>query len=104
MNTTNTSVVEALIWALLLTLVVSRRLHSAVRARSSEPLRARNSPMRWGIPFREQSGRILETVLERLHRIHVDPEPLLELARTLMVRAMDPTPAESASERKGRVK
>ena len=89
-NTTNRSVAEALIWASPLTLVVSRRLHLAVRERIPQPLRARYPPMRWGIAFREQSGRILETLLDRLHRKHVDPEPLLELARTLMARAMEP--------------
>ncbi len=89
-NTTNRSVAEALIWASLLTLVVSRRLHSVVRERIPEPLRARYPPMRWGIAFREQSGKILETLLDRLHRKRVDPEPLLELARALMARAMDP--------------
>ncbi len=89
-DTTNRSVAEALFWASLLTLVASRRLHSAVRERIPEPLRARYPPMRLGIAFRGQSGRILETLLDRLHRKHVDPEPLLELARALIARAMDP--------------
>jgi IS4 transposase len=89
-NTTNRSVAEALIWASLLTLVVSRRLHSAVRERLPEKLRVRYPPMRWGIAFREQSGRILETLMARLHRKRVEPEPLLELARSLMARARDP--------------
>ncbi len=89
-NTTNRSVAEALIWASLLTLIVSRRLHSAIRARLPETLRARYPPLRWGIAFREQSGKILELLMERLRRKHVDPEPLLELARTLMARALDP--------------
>ncbi len=89
-NTTNRSVAEALIWASLLTLVVSRRLHSAVRERIPEGLRARYPPMRWGIAFREQSGRILETLMQRLERKKVEPEPLLELAQTLMARALDP--------------
>jgi len=89
-NTTNQSVAEALIWASRLTLVVSRRLHSVVRAQIPEGMRARYPPLRWGIAFREQSGRILDTLLDRLHRKRVDPEPLLELARTLMARALDP--------------
>ena len=46
--------------------------------------------MRWGIAFREQSGKILELLLMRLCKKRVDPEPLLELARTLMARALDP--------------
>ena len=89
-NTTNKSVAEALIWASLLTLVVSRRLHSAIRARLPEHLRVRYPPMRWGIAFREQSGKILELLMVRLRKKKVDPEPLLELARTLMARALDP--------------
>ena len=89
-NTTNKSVAEALIWASLLTLVVSRRLHSEIRRRLPEEVRARYPPMRWGIAFREQSGKILELLLMRLRKKRVDPEPLLELARTLMARALDP--------------
>ncbi len=89
-NTTNRSVAEALIWASLLTLVVSRRLHSEIRSRLPEDGRARYPPIRWGIAFREQSGKILELLLARLKKRHVDPEPLLELARTLMARALDP--------------
>jgi putative transposase len=89
-NTTNRSVAEALIWASLLTLVVSRRLHSEIRSRLPEKARVRYPPMRWGIAFREQSGKILELLLERLRRKHVDPEPMLELARTLLARALDP--------------
>ncbi|MFZ0699569.1 MAG: IS4 family transposase [Thermoplasmata archaeon] len=56
-NTTNRSVAEALIWASLLTLVVSRRLHSEIRSRLPEEVRVQYPPMRWGIAFREQSGR-----------------------------------------------
>jgi putative transposase len=89
-NTTNRSVAEAMIWASLLTLIVSRRLHSEVRSRLSEAVRARCPPIRWGIAFREQSGKILELLMERVEKKHVDPEPMLELARTLMARALDP--------------
>jgi hypothetical protein len=42
------------------------------------------------IAFRGQSGRIVNTLLDRMHRKRVEPEPWLELARTLMARAMDP--------------
>ncbi len=89
-NTTNRSVAEALIWASLLTLVVSRRLHSEIRSRLPEEVGVRYPPMRWGIAFREQSGKILELLMERLRRKYVDPEPMLELVRTLMARALDP--------------
>jgi putative transposase len=89
-NTTHRAVAEALIWASVLTLVVSRRLHSEIRSRLSEEATVRYRPMRWGIAFREQSGKILELLMERLRRKPVDPEPMLELARTLMARALDP--------------
>jgi putative transposase len=89
-NATNRSVAEALIWVSLPPLVVSRRLHSAIRSQLPEEVRVRYPPMRWGIAFREQSGKILEQLMERLRRKHVDPEPMLELARTLMARAQDP--------------
>ena len=89
-NTTNKSVAEALIWASLLTLVVSRRLHSEIRSRLKEEVRARYPPGRWGIAFREQSGKILELLMSQLRKKRVDPEPMLELARALMARALDP--------------
>src|SRR6202167_470818 len=89
-NTTNRSVAEAMIWASLLTLVVSRRLHSEIRSRLAEDVRVRYPPGRWGIAFREQSGKILELLMKKLRRRHVDPEPMLELARALMARAWDP--------------
>jgi putative transposase len=89
-NTSNRHVVEALLWASILTMVVSRRLHTAVRERIKEEYRARYTPIRWARAFREQSGRILDTLLDRLHRKRIDPEPLLEIARALMGRAIDP--------------
>jgi putative transposase len=89
-NTSNRSVAEAMIWASLLTLVVSRRLHSEIRSRLAEDVRVRYPPGRWGIAFREQSGKILELLMKKLRRRHVDPEPMLELARALMARAWDP--------------
>ena len=89
-NTSNRSVAEAMIWASLLTLVVSRRLHSEIRSRLAEDVRVRYPSGRWGIAFREQSGKILELLMKKLRRRHVDPEPMLELARALMARAWDP--------------
>jgi putative transposase len=89
-NTSNRRVVESLIWASILTMIVSRRLHSTVRERIKEEYRARYTPIRWARGFREQSGRILDTLMDRLHRKRIDPEPLLEIARGLMARAIDP--------------
>ncbi len=89
-NTSNRFVVESLLWASILTMVVSRRLHTAVRERIKEEYRSRYTPIRWARAFREQSGRILDTLLDRLHRKRIPPEPLLEIARALMARAIDP--------------
>ena len=89
-NTSKREVVEALLWASLLTMVVSRRLHTAVRERVKEEYRARYTPIRWARAFREQSGRILDTLMDRLHRKRIAPEPLLEIARALLARAIDP--------------
>ena len=89
-NTSKREVVEALLWASLLTMVVSRRLHTAVRERIKEEHRARYTPIRWARAFREQSGRILDTLMDRLHRKRIAPEPLLEIARALLARAIDP--------------
>ena len=89
-NTSNRYVAESLIWASILTMVVSRRLHTAVRERIKEEYRARYTPIRWARAFREQSGRILDTLMDRLHRKRIAPEPLLEIARALMARAIDP--------------
>ncbi len=86
-NTTNRSVAEALIRASLLRLVVGRRRPSVIRSRLPGEVRVRSPPMRWGIASREQSGKILELLIERLRRKHGDPEPMLELARTLMASA-----------------
>jgi len=89
-NTSKREVVEALLWASLLTMVVSRRLHTAVRERIKPEYRTRYTPIRWARAFREQSGRILDTLMDRLHRKRVPPEPLLEIARALLARAIDP--------------
>jgi len=89
-NTSNRHVAEALIWASILTMVVSRRLHTTVRERIKEEYRSRYTPIRWARAFREQSGRILDTLMDRLHRKRIPPEPLLEIARALMARAIDP--------------
>jgi hypothetical protein len=89
-NTTNRPVAEAMIWASVLTLEVSRRWHSEIRARLPEEVRVRYPPMRWGIAFRQRSEKILELLMKKLRKKRVDPEPVLELAPTLMARALDP--------------
>lgn len=89
-NTKNRSVAEAMIWASLLTLLVSRRTYNAMREGLSGEERARYPPGRWAIAFREQSGRILDVVMKALGKEKVDGEPLLELSRALWARALDP--------------
>lgn len=89
-NTKNRSVAEAMIWASLLTLMVSRRTYNAMREGLSKEVRARYPPGRWGIAFREQSGRLLDVLMKHLGRERVDGEPLLELSRALWARALDP--------------
>ena len=51
-RTTNSNIIEALIWSALLTLVASRRLHNLVRGRASPALRPRYTQMLWAIQFR----------------------------------------------------
>lgn len=89
-NTKNRSVAEALIWASLLTLIVSRRTYNAMREPLAPAERARYSPGRWAIGFRTQSGKLLEVLMKKLGKEKVDAEPLLELAGALWARALDP--------------
>src|SRR5271154_3483470 len=77
---------------------VTEALHGNSRLRKNEPACTRNlaegSPLRAPpdtIAFREQSGRILETLMGKLHRTRVSLGPMLESARTLMARAQDPS-------------
>jgi IS4 transposase len=65
-RTTNAHVVEALIWSALLTLVVSRRLHTLVRARAPEELRPRYTQLRFAVNFRRGARHILSAMLYNL--------------------------------------
>jgi putative transposase len=62
-RTTKAAVVEALIWSALLTLVVSRRLHTLVRTRAPEELRPRYTQLRFAINFRRGARHLLSAVL-----------------------------------------
>jgi putative transposase len=62
-RTTNAQVVEALIWSALLTLVVSRRLHTLVRRRAPEELRPRYTQLRFAVNFRRGARHILSAML-----------------------------------------
>jgi hypothetical protein len=65
-RTTNADVVEALIWAALLTLVASRRLYNPVWALAPLELLPRYTPMMWSIEFREGASATLGCLLARL--------------------------------------
>lgn len=65
-RTTNAQVVEALIWSALLTLVVSRRLHTLVRRRAPEEPRPRYTQLRFAVNFRRGARHILSAMLYNL--------------------------------------
>jgi putative transposase len=65
-RTTNPNVVEAMIWSALLTLVVSRRLHTLVRMRAPVELRPRYTQQRFAVNFRRGARHILSTMLYHL--------------------------------------
>ena len=65
-RTTNAQVVEALIWSALLTLAVSRRLHTLVRKRAPEELRPRYTQLRFAVNFRRGARHILSAMLYNL--------------------------------------
>ncbi|HLM90798.1 MAG TPA: IS4 family transposase [Thermoplasmata archaeon] len=62
-RTTNAQVVEALIWSALLTLVVSRRLHTLVRRRAPEEIRSRYTQLRFAVNFRRGARHLLSAML-----------------------------------------
>jgi len=88
-RTTNAAVVEALIWSALLTLVVSRRLHTLVRNRAPEELRARYTSMRFAVNFRRGARHVLTALL---HHLGVTKEPADRFALNLYLveEALDP--------------
>jgi putative transposase len=65
-TTTKAEVVESLLWASLLTLIVSRRIYNLVRSREPEELRARYTPLRWAAMFRQVSAEILRRTIAYL--------------------------------------
>lgn len=89
-NTKNRSVAEAMIWASLLALMVSRRTYNAMREGLSKEDRAKYPPMRWGIAFRREAGKLLDLLMKKLQRERVEGQPLLELSLALWARALDP--------------
>ena len=65
-KTKNEHAVQALIWAALLTLVASRRLHNEVRRNALPEHRARYTQLRWGRAFRRAAEPVLTLLLHHL--------------------------------------
>lgn len=83
-------VVEALLWASLLTLIVSRRVYNWVRSREPEELRARYTPLRWAVMFRQVAPRILTMTLSFLDGKRVSPKDGKVVSLFLTQEALDP--------------
>ena len=65
-KTRNEHTIQALIWAALLTLVVSRRLQNEVRGNASPEHRARYTQLCWGRAFRRAATHVLVALLAHL--------------------------------------
>jgi putative transposase len=88
-RTTNAHVVEALIWSALLTLVVSRRLHTLVRMRAPAELRPRYTQLRFAVNFRRGARHILSAMLYDLGASK-DPGNQFALNMYLTQASLDP--------------
>jgi len=66
LETKNVQVIEALIWTAILTLIVSRRIHSLVRNSTTHPEKmARYTQLRWSTIFAENASDLLTVILHR---------------------------------------
>ncbi len=65
-KTRNEHAIQALIWAALLTLVVSRRLQNEVRKNALPEHRPRYTQLRWGRAFRRAAQHVLTLLLHHL--------------------------------------
>lgn len=64
LETKNVQVIEALIWTAILTLIVSRRIHSLVRNSTTHPEKmARYTQLRWSTIFAENASDLLTVIL-----------------------------------------
>jgi putative transposase len=88
-RTTKPAVIEALIWSALLTLVVSRRLHTLVRARAPEELRSRYTPLRFAANFRRGARHILAAMMKR-EGLSKEPVNQFALNLYLVHESLDP--------------
>ena len=89
-TSTKAEVVEALLWASLLTLIVSRRIYNLVRSREPEELRARYTPLRWAALFRQMSPRILEMTRAYIEGGRVSRKDGAIVSKLLTQEALDP--------------
>jgi putative transposase len=90
LRTTKAEIVEALIWSALLTRVVSRRLHSLIRARAVPELRPRYTQLRWSIEFRDAGEAVLGGLLAHLEFGPPDPGGQYTMNYLLVEEALDP--------------
>jgi IS4 transposase len=63
-KTTNPQIVEALIWVAILTLLVSRRLHSLIRLSAPHDQVLRYTQLRWATIFAENADMLLAGILK----------------------------------------
>ncbi len=89
-RTTNPDVVEALIWSALLTLVVSRRLHTLIRRRAPPELRARYTQLRFAIHFRRGARHVLACLLDHLGFEDASPANQRGMNLYLVTESLDP--------------
>jgi len=89
-STAKPEAVEALLWASLLTLIISRRIYNLVRRRAPEELRARYTPLRWATVFRQVAPRILEITMDRYAGDRPNPDDGRVVSYFLTKEALDP--------------
>jgi putative transposase len=65
-NTKNPQIIEALIWAAILTLLVSRRIYRSIRAKHAGKDLIRYTQLKWSIVFAENASDQLTLILRYL--------------------------------------
>jgi putative transposase len=64
--TANPRVIEAFIWIAVLTLLISRRIHTIIRRLNPNVKVVRFTHLRWGTIFAEKAGFLLTAILNYL--------------------------------------
>ena len=64
--TSNPQVIEAFIWIAILTLLISRRIHTIIRRLNPRAKMVRFTQLRWSNVFSENASRLLTAVLQYL--------------------------------------